>query len=600
MLLANRYQVIQKLGEGGFGQTFLARDIQMPSQRTCVIKQLKPTTINPELYHLIQERFQREAIVLEKLGERSRQIPTLYGYLSENQDFFLIQEWIEGSTLNELIHHQNWLSEDAVRAILLNLLPVLELVHSQGIIHRDIKPENIIIRQADQMPVLIDFGAVRETMGTVFNSRGNPTSSIVIGTPGYMPSEQAAGRPIPSSDLYSLGLTAIYALTGKMPQELISDPQSGEILWRHHAPHLSADFAEILDKATRSHPRDRYSSAAQMLAALEGGVPSPAIPSPTVPLSAVPPTVPPTAIPSASIPPTQNVQPTPNSAPDFATVSVSPTQPVPDVHPKPTSTRSPFLLLSLMLGGLVGAAILVGVVLTRTPPSVVEQPTPTPSPNNIPDITSSPTPSPTQVSPSPSPQTNGQIGSNPSPLEPITPEESIPSPESNRPITQPLSEALVLVSTSGNQIDIYAQPSTQSAALHYGLDGDRVTALEQTQGNDGYTWYFVQFSSGADGWVRSDFIRSGDAPPAPPTPAPPPANAVSFPRAAQITGQSPGSRVNVRSAPSTRSNAPHYGLVGDRVTALDQTQGDDGATWYFIQFSSGATGWIRDDFVELQ
>jgi serine/threonine-protein kinase len=83
------------------------------------------------------------------------------------------------------------LRESEVRSILISLLEVLEYVHSKGIIHRDIKPDNIILRSTDNKPVLIDFGAVRETMATVLNSEGNVTSSIVVGTPGFMPNEQA-------------------------------------------------------------------------------------------------------------------------------------------------------------------------------------------------------------------------------------------------------------------------------------------------------------------------------------------------------------------------------------------------------------------------
>ncbi len=568
MLLSNRYQVIKKLGEGGFGQTFLAQDIQMPSKRFCVIKQLKPTTTSPQIFQLIQERFQREAVILEKLGERSRQIPSLYAYFNENKQFYLIQEWIEGPTLDELIHSRNLLTEDAVRKILLNLLPVLEFIHNEGIIHRDIKPENIIIRKDDQMPVLIDFGAVRETMGTVFNSRGNPTSSIVIGTPGYMPSEQAAGRPIASSDLYSLGLTAIYALTGKTPPELITDPQSGEILWCSHAPHLSASFAEILEKATRSHPRDRYSSAGQMLSALQGKMSH------------------------NSTPHRQNVQRI--STP--VTVAVSPAQSTPVPRTQLAQSRSPFILPSLILGGLIGASILIGVFLAKTNSPVVDQPsTPTraaePTPHNVSSNVATPSPTITQISPSPTPQAIPQTNSKPSVPEGVA--SPITSPEPNRSTSQPLSKDLFLTSSSGSRVDIYDQPSLRSASPHYGVNGDRVTALEQRQGEDSRIWYFVRFPSGADGWVRSDFVRSSDSLNAAP-------KSVQFPRSGRIAGQSPGSRVNVRSAPSTRSDSPHYGLVGDRVTALKQSQGEDGKTWYFVQFSSGATGWVRADFVELQ
>ncbi|MFM6008366.1 MAG: serine/threonine protein kinase, partial [Sphaerospermopsis kisseleviana] len=152
-------------------------------------------------------------------------------------------------------------TESAVREILINILPVLDYIHTQHIVHRDIKPDNIILRHDDSKPVLIDFGAVRESMGTVLNSAGNPTSSIVIGTPGFMSSEQAAGRPVYSSDLYSLGLTAVFLLTGKKPQQLETDSQTGEILWRHYLHDLEPNIAKVIDKSIAYHPRDRYSTA---------------------------------------------------------------------------------------------------------------------------------------------------------------------------------------------------------------------------------------------------------------------------------------------------------------------------------------------------
>ncbi len=290
MLLNNRYQVIRTLGSGGFGQTFLAEDTQMPSRRCCVIKQLKPIHNNPQVYQLVQERFQREAAILEELGSCCQQIPSLYAYFQLQGQFYLVQEWIEGDTLTERVRQQGLFSESDVRELLVNLLPVLAYVHSRHIIHRDIKPDNIILRDQDGKPVLIDFGAVRECMGTVLNSQGLPTSSIVIGTPGYMPSEQAAGRPVYSSDLYSLGMTAIYLLTGRSPQELQTDSQTREILWHDYATHLSPPFANIIDKAIRYHPRDRFASAKEMLDALQEVV-SPV--PPTQPAITQPPTLPP-------------------------------------------------------------------------------------------------------------------------------------------------------------------------------------------------------------------------------------------------------------------------------------------------------------------
>ncbi|OKH46016.1 serine/threonine protein kinase [Calothrix sp. HK-06] len=265
MLLNNRYRVIQTLGSGGFGETFLAEDTQMPSLRRCVVKQLKPIQNKPQIYQLVQERFQREAAILEELGGAHTQIPTLYAYFQLDGQFYLVQEWIEGDTLTRKLLHQGLWNESQVYSLLLNLLPVLSYVHSKHIIHRDIKPDNIIVRRQDSKPVLIDFGAVRESMATVLNSQGTPTSSIIIGTPGYMPSEQAAGRAMYGSDIYSLGITAIYLLTGKQPHELETDIQTGEIIWHNFASHVSPVLKQIIDKAIRYHPRERYLSVSDML-----------------------------------------------------------------------------------------------------------------------------------------------------------------------------------------------------------------------------------------------------------------------------------------------------------------------------------------------
>ena len=267
MLLNNRYRILRTLGSGGFGETFLAEDTQIPSTRQCVIKQLKVIQDNPQTYQLVQQRFAREAAILEALGDGNSQIPRLYAYFSEGQQFYLAQEYIQGLTLSEIIQNRGRLNESGVREILISLLNVLDYVHSKGIVHRDIKPENIILRSSDNQPVLIDFGAVRETMAAQVDSRGGITSSIVIGTPGFMPIEQATGRATFASDLYSLGLVAIYLLTAKIPQELQTDTYSGEIIWEKNG--ISPNFVAVLDRAIRSQVRERFSSAREMLDALQ-------------------------------------------------------------------------------------------------------------------------------------------------------------------------------------------------------------------------------------------------------------------------------------------------------------------------------------------
>ena len=270
MLLDHRYQVLHSLGSGGFGEAFLAEDTQMPSRRRCVIKKLHPINLDSEIYQVIRERFQREAAILEDLGKHE-QIPTLYAYFEQDKSFYLVQELIEGRTLTAQIREEGCCSEAYVREFLLSLLLVIEYVHSKRIIHRDINPNNIIIRSFDKNPVLIDFGAVKELMSSTLISLGSIIPSIVIGTPGFMSSEQAAGRPIYSSDLYALGLTVIYMLTGRLPQEIETDLNTGEILWVQHCPTLSPTLIGVLKQAVAVNSSDRFVTASVMREALSQG-----------------------------------------------------------------------------------------------------------------------------------------------------------------------------------------------------------------------------------------------------------------------------------------------------------------------------------------
>lgn len=358
-LLNNRYQIIRELGAGGFGNTYLAEDTQMPSRRCCVIKQLKPTTYNPEVHQLIKERFAREAAVLEKLGEKSAQIPKLYAYFSERGQFYLVQEWIEGTTLTNKVKELGVLTEAEVKDILVSLLPVLDFVHSQGIVHRDIKPDNIILRFADRQPVLIDFGAVRETVATHLNSQGYTVSSIIVGTPGFMAVEQAAGRPVYSSDLYSLAVTGIYLLTGKMPQELPTDPVTGELIWEKKG--LSQILASVLDKAARSHPRERFASAKEMLDAL-----------------AFSPLTHPNQ--DSTSPPTIPVWTSSNSVSSIPTLPAVPpvAQPPPQVKEK---KLNPVAIGILVAAVFIGGFMVLGAILNRNERS--PQPVVSLSPNSV-------------------------------------------------------------------------------------------------------------------------------------------------------------------------------------------------------------------------
>lgn len=266
-LLNNRYRILQTLGRGGCGETFLAEDTHMPSRRKCVIKQLKPATSDSLGYRIVKERFEREAAILEMIGRECDQIPKLHAYFTENQEFYLVQDWIDGKNLEQKVAEGGLFSEDSVRRLLISILPVLDYVHRRGIIHRDIKPANIMLRNEDGKPVLIDFGAVKELVTTWVDSSGFSPSTIVIGSPDFMPPEQAMGQPLFASDLYSLGWTAIFLLTGKVPHELnLSSSQSN---WRTFAPHVSPRLADVLDRTIRPVATERYDSATAMLQALQ-------------------------------------------------------------------------------------------------------------------------------------------------------------------------------------------------------------------------------------------------------------------------------------------------------------------------------------------
>jgi serine/threonine-protein kinase len=266
-LLANRYLIRSTLGKGGFGQTFLAEDTHSPARYLRVVKQLKPQNTEPELYPLIRERFEREAVTLERLGEASDQIPTLRAYFSEADEFYLVQDWVDGQSISQKVREGGPLSEAEAREFLCDILPVLDFVHSQGVIHRDIKPDNVMLRARDGKPILIDFGAVKEIVSTVIDSHGYSTNTIAIGTKGYTPIEQFAGKPVFASDIFSLGLTAIFALTGRQPLQM-HDQRAGGVAWREHAPGVSRELAEVLDRAVEENARDRFPSARQMLEAL--------------------------------------------------------------------------------------------------------------------------------------------------------------------------------------------------------------------------------------------------------------------------------------------------------------------------------------------
>lgn len=269
LLLRDRYRIIQALGQGGFGATFLSMNESLPGKPSCVIKQLRPNASAPHVMDMARELFKREAETLGRIGADPR-IPSLLDYFEENETFYLVQEYVSGSTLQQEIKRSGPLPEVSVKKFLSEILPVLEYVHNNGVIHRDIKPANIIRRSQDDKLVLIDFGAVKYRSNQESSSSSDQTAltSYAIGTPGFAPPEQMSMRPVPASDIYALGVSCIYLLTGKSPKELNYDQMTGELLWEKQVQ-VSEHFSDVLKKMLDLDPKRRYRTAMEVYNALD-------------------------------------------------------------------------------------------------------------------------------------------------------------------------------------------------------------------------------------------------------------------------------------------------------------------------------------------
>jgi serine/threonine protein kinase len=265
--LGGRYKIVGQLGAGGFGQTFIAEDVHLPGHPRCVIKQLKPQSASSRALEMARRCFNTEAQVLYQLGIHA-QIPRLLAHFEESCEFYLAQEFIEGQPLTqELMSGRPWSEARTVR-LLKDTLEILAFVHQQQVIHRDLKPSNLIRRMTDHRLVLIDFGAVKQASTLTDPDTGITDVTISIGTQGYMPSEQVAGKPRFSSDVYAVGILGIQALTGMHPRSFGEDDR-GEIAWWHRAEHVRPELAEVINCMVRYDFRDRYPTAVQALEALD-------------------------------------------------------------------------------------------------------------------------------------------------------------------------------------------------------------------------------------------------------------------------------------------------------------------------------------------
>ncbi|MEQ8969900.1 MAG: serine/threonine-protein kinase [Coleofasciculus sp. C1-SOL-03] len=322
LALAGRYRIVRELGHGGFGRTYLAQDLNRFGE-ACVLKEFAPQVQGTFALQKASELFEREAGVLYKL--KHPQIPEFRELLRVKQQgeghLFLVQDYIAGQTCRAILEARRSqglrFNETEVLKLLRQILPVLDYIHSLGVIHRDISPDNIIIRQSDELPVLIDFGGVKQIAATVASQvmASSPATATRLGKVGYAPHEQMQGGIVSaSSDLYALGATVLVLLTGKEPSELI-DPQT--LTWdrsKHFsATPLSPTLSHILEQLLQPHPRNRPQSANQVLQML-----------------------------NSQSPPQAYSPPPPPSPQTQATVAVSPGQvaPTPPSPPAPVAQRS--------------------------------------------------------------------------------------------------------------------------------------------------------------------------------------------------------------------------------------------------------------------
>jgi hypothetical protein len=256
-LLGGRYHLDRPLGRGAFGHTFLAHD--QTSGKEVAVKLLDPRgAADWKAFDL----FEREAAVLRSL--RHQAIPQVFELLREEEGgrsaHFLVMEYVQGVSLGRLIEEGGTLDAQEVQHLFLEMLSVLEYLHGRAppVLHRDIKPANIIVRP-DGRPALVDFGSVRSVLAP------DDGGSTVVGTYGYMPFEQYMGQASPSSDLYALGATFLYLLTGRPPRDFVN--HEGRIDVPASLPG-DVRLARVIARLLLPSPTDRFQSAVAVRAAL--------------------------------------------------------------------------------------------------------------------------------------------------------------------------------------------------------------------------------------------------------------------------------------------------------------------------------------------
>ncbi|MDJ0509733.1 MAG: bifunctional serine/threonine-protein kinase/ABC transporter substrate-binding protein [Crocosphaera sp.] len=258
----NIYELIEELGSGGYGTTYLVHEHNF--NRQVVIKHIEPHTITSNVINKCQDIFEKEIFSLQQLGQHP-QIPCLYNYFILENNFFLVQEFIDGHNFNQEIKPGNHWTDNQLITFLIEVLEILSFVHQQGIIHQDIKPSNLMRRKSDQKIFLIDFGATQEISILGEDDRGLIKPMFPVGTLNYMSPEQKHGSPRPGSDIYSLGIVAIQAITGLKPEAISQLIDTPSLLSLLKGNGMSSALISLLTKMVSFHFNQRYQNADEVL-----------------------------------------------------------------------------------------------------------------------------------------------------------------------------------------------------------------------------------------------------------------------------------------------------------------------------------------------
>lgn len=267
ILLNNRFSILHLENTSNFSKVLFALDTYQNPPRNCVIKIYKPISQKTQIKQWIAKEFQKEANRLKQISLAEPSLPEIYTYSYNSQGYYLVRELIEGLTLRKQVQTKGTFSSKSVRSILSKLLFTLDHLHQKKIIHQNIRPKNIILRHSDNAPISINFGSIKQIVAT-FDFHEHKNIFSLKDVHGYTASEQALGKSIPASDIYSLGLTAVYLLTGKDPKEIPIDIDSGQYKIPVKISNQDKKLADIILRATNLNPENRYSSAKEMIDAL--------------------------------------------------------------------------------------------------------------------------------------------------------------------------------------------------------------------------------------------------------------------------------------------------------------------------------------------